>query len=395
MDNLNSTILSLIGSYLSKELDQKDFDTLQNWINESPDNELFFIEYVKLYKKSRQLGFQKIIDKNKAWKNIHPKLSNFPHTDLYDSEPGVFKLNFNFLRYAAILLVLLGLGFYFYSSTADTQAVPAVVQSAPIQPGTDKATLVLGNGKIIVLGQGNTYNADGISANGKNVAYKDSDTKIEYNYLTIPRAGQFSLQLADGTKVWLNSESQLKFPNRFINGKSRNVELVYGEAYFEVSPSTAHKGSHFNVKVKGQNVEVLGTQFNIKAYADEANIFTTLVEGKVELSNNKQVVQLHPNQQTVLNKASNTMQTKSVDVYDDIAWKDGVFSFQRKSLKEITLILSRWYDIDVVFKNPGLQNKGFNGLFEKNQGIVEILETFKKLGAISKYTIREKTVVLE
>ncbi|MCI9845769.1 FecR domain-containing protein [Flavobacterium pectinovorum] len=310
----------------------------------------------------------------------------------------IFRSNlFKLSTAAAVLLIMFSTAVYNSNIFSKIQTPVNKVVFNDIKIGTDKATLTTEDGSVIVLEKGKSFKGQNAASNGEKLVYNSGGVKTTkaYNYLSIPRGGRFYLKLSDGTEVWLNSESKIKYPIAFTEGETRNVELVYGEAYFEVSPSTAHKGSHFNVKVKDQNVEVLGTQFNVKAYEDEGNIFTTLVEGKVELSNNKHVIELHPNQQTVLNKSSNIMKTKSVDVYDDIAWKDGVFSFQRKSLKEITLILSRWYDIDVVFKNSTLQNKGFNGLFEKNQGIVEILETFKKLGAISKYTIREKTVVLE
>src|SRR6218665_2237602 len=191
-------------------------------------------------------------------------------------------------KYAAAAAVLvLGSTIYFSKSHLnEKQPNKVVVTKSVITPGTDKAILVLANGQQVALGKGSVYNGTGVHSNGTEIIYKDNQSgkeAVAYNYLTIPRGGQFFIKLADGTKVWLNSESKLKFPVSFVDGEPRQVELVYGEAYFDVSPSTAHKGSHFNVITQNQNVEVLGTEFNIKAYQDTPTIYTTLVEGKVHL----------------------------------------------------------------------------------------------------------------
>ena len=148
--------------------------------------------------------------------------------------------------------------------------------------------------------------------------------------------------LSDGTKVWLNSESQLKYPVAFNDGETRQVELVYGEAYFDVSPSTAHKGARFKVFNQSQEVEVLGTEFNIKAYKDETNIYTTLVEGKVAISAAGKNQILKPNQQSNLNLETGSIEITTVDVYNETTWIDGIFSFENKPLKEILKVLSRW-----------------------------------------------------
>ena len=145
--------------------------------------------------------------------------------------------------------------------------------------------MTLADGSKIALEKGTPVQTQNANSNGEELIYESSKntSRLVYNYLTIPRGGQFVIKLSDGTKVWLNSASQLKFPVAFIEGESREVELVYGEAYFEVSPSTAHKGAHFQVYNKKQKVEVVGTEFNIKAYKDESNIYTTLVNGKVNV----------------------------------------------------------------------------------------------------------------
>ena len=278
------------------------------------------------------------------------------------------------------------------------QDVLPVANSHKIEIGTDKATLTLEDGTNVILGNGKTYADKNLNSTGKELLYKESGValgKVTYNYLTVPRGGQYYLKLSDGTQVWLNSESQLKFPTSFIEGKTRVVELVYGEAYFEVSPSTQNNGSHFKVFTKKQVVEVLGTQFNIKAYKDEAAIYTTLVEGKVMVTSAGNVEKMVPGQQLICDVKSQALTFHQTDVSNEISWKRGVFSFERKSLKEIMTVLSRWYDFKVIFTKPEIEKKEFVGVLGRNQKIEEILNTLKEFGNIKDYEIKDKTIILK
>lgn len=324
------------------------------------------------------------IDKKADWKKIQKNTQ----TPVY---------YFNYVKYAAVVVLLFGLGFYFINnqrSNIENEVAP-VVSTTIIKPGSDKATLVLGSGKTIVLGQGNNYNANGVTANDKNIAYTDNDSKVEYNYLTIPRGGQFQLKLADGTKVWLNSQSQLKFPNHFVEGKTREVELVYGEAYFEVSPSSLHDGARFKVLNRKQEIEVIGTEFNVKAYKDEHKIYTTLVKGKITLKTGSDVFALVPDKLAVLDLHSDKVEIFPVDVYNYISWKEGVFSFESKPMKDIMIVLSRWYNVDVSFDNVELEQARFNGVLRKDQNIQSVLENMKRFGAIREYKIKNQKVELK
>jgi hypothetical protein len=272
------------------------------------------------------------------------------------------------------------------------------VISNTIVPGTDKATLTLEDGSVVLLEKGNNYKNQNANSNGEEIVYqadKVNDNHIAYNYLTIPRGGQFHVVLADGTEVWLNSESQLKYPVSFVNGESRIVELVYGEAYFNVSPSTEHLGAKFKVLNKSQEIEVLGTQFNVKAYKDELNIFTTLVEGKVNITTQGGNFDLKPNEQSTLNLQDNNFSIASVNVYNEISWKEGVFSFRRMPLEDIMKALSRWYDIEVDFESPDLKKVGFNGVVGKDQNIKEILDIIKNFGVIKDYEVINKKVIIK
>ena len=302
---------------------------------------------------------------------------------------------------AASVIALLATGYFFrealFSGLFLVDEDTTIVNST-IEKGTDKAVLTLEDGTTVTLEKGKSYQANNISSNGEKLVYsqsKNAKESIKFNYLTIPRGGQFAITLSDGTRVWLNSESQLKYPIAFIEGATREVELVYGEAYFDVSPSTDHNGAKFKVLSRYQEVEVLGTEFNVKAYKDETNTYTTLVEGKVAVSSENSKQDLTPNQQSILNMDAKTFTVETVDVYNEISWKEGVFSFEGKSLEEIMKVLSRWYDMEVVLENEAVKNVEFNGSLGKDQSIEEILNIIKNFKVIRAYEINNRTVILK
>lgn len=304
------------------------------------------------------------------------------------------------LKYAAIVVIFLGLGFLFkqnYLTKGSKENVPVFVEGH-IEVGTNKATLTLEDGTEIVLEDNPNYSDRNVTSNGTKIVYNEVEpkkVKESYNYLTIPRGGQYHLILSDGTKVWLNSESQLRYPVVFVEGETRIVELVYGEAYFEVSPSSRHKGSDFKVYNDTQEIKVLGTEFNVKAYKDETSIYTTLVEGKVALSFNGKNQTLIPNQQLKFNKETNSINIATVDVYNSIAWKEGIFVFEEEPLKDIMKVLARWYDMEVIFINEDIEKEEFSGLLRKDQKIGDILANIKKYKTIKNYRINDKKVIID
>ncbi|WP_303315182.1 FecR domain-containing protein [Flavivirga abyssicola] len=305
-----------------------------------------------------------------------------------------------FYRYiaAAVIIGLLVGGYLFKTTifnTPETQVKPVIVNNT-IEIGTDKAVLTLANGSDVVLEEGKAFQTQYASSEGKDIAYKESSvTEIAYNYLTIPRGGKYNVTLADGTIVWLNSDSKLKYPVAFLEGQPREVELLYGEAYFDVSSSIENKGASFKVLTQSQEVEVLGTEFNIKAYKEDPHILTTLVEGEVTVDNHATKKILLPNQQSNLNLSSNTLFVQDVDPYNSIAWKDGVFSFDNESLNDIIITLSRWYDVDIVLENKNLGSHEYVGVFSRDQSIEDILSTLHNVGVINTFSINYKTVTLK
>ena len=375
----------LIVKFLAKEANLEELRQLELWIR-NPINEHLFTEYFKAnYYANTAL---KTYNLECAKKNILQQINRRKAKSNYI---------FNYAIPATLALILTTT-YLFRDNLFNTTAKDAFSQRKLYKEQTkNKAVLTLENGSQVALENGNSIQTQNATSNGKVLVYQNKAKQVElvYNQLTIPRGGQYVVELSDGTKVWLNSESQLKYPVNFIKGQSRQVELAYGEAYFDVSPSSKHKGAKFKVFNQFQEIDVLGTEFNIKAYKGESNVYTTLVEGKISVSIDNRNLGLKPNQQLDLDINNNTSAIKTVDVYNEVSWKDGVFSFENKTLEEVMKVFSRWYDIEIVFKNNSIKNEEFVGILRKNKRLETILKTFKNYGVIKNYEIEDEKVVLE
>lgn len=372
-----------------KILTESDRSSLNKFNKKHP-----FTKEIRIEDLVDKTEFYSSINKEKAWESIEIK------SQKVKVKPVISLFNKSWYKYAAVFVGILATAYFFkeHLFNLDVETTPNIVNTTTIEPGTNKATLTLEDGSVITLKKGDSLQTQNVKSNGEEIIYKanESNTKdIAYNLLTIPRGGQFYVELSDGTKVWLNSDSKLKYPVHFIKGNKRQVELVYGEAYFDVTPSSKNKGEEFIVLNKSQEVQVLGTEFNIKAYKNELITYTTLVEGKVAVKHENGKQRLLPNQQMSLDAETKNISIQDVDVYNEISWKDGVFSFERKSLKEIMKVLSRWYDVDVVFENKSLEDVRFFGVLGKDQEIEEILEIIKEFKIIEEYEIKDKTIILK
>ncbi|AUP80174.1 FecR family protein [Flavivirga eckloniae] len=397
MDTINTSILKLFVAYTANEITEEQFKTLKEWIDQDPENKQQFLNFLQFYKKTRRIGFVETLDKNHAWNKVVSQLERPLIIKASQKEKKPIKLYWKYAVAASVLLMAT-LTIFLNKKAIQQQFDEPIIVNNDIEVGTDKAVLTLEDGSKVPLGKGQKYQTNNISSNDKEIVYNaisKTEPEISYNYLTIPRGGQFFVKLSDGTKVWLNSESQLKYPKFFIEGELREVELVYGEAYFEVSPSSDHKGAKFKVFTGDQEVEVLGTEFNIKAYQDENHIYTTLIEGSIALSNGVKKQKLNPNEQLVLNVNTKGIQVNPINVKNEISWKKGDFVFSRKSLKYIMKVLERWYDVNVVFSNSSLQDIEFTGELGKNQNIEEILILIKNTKIINSYVIDKNTITLK
>lgn len=254
-----------------------------------------------------------------------------------------------------------------------------------IRPGSNKAVLILGDGSEIALNdadsgriarQGNAF----ISKTGHGqIVYADAGNTNEetliYNTIHIPRGGQYSLTLPDGSKVWLNAATRLHFPVRF-QGSERLVELD-GEAYFEVA---RNERQPFRVKVRSMEVEVLGTHFNVMAYTDEATIQTTLLEGKVRLKSGESSVILRPGQQGLYAPGTH-FSVRQADPEQATAWKNGYFIFNDETLPSIMRKISRWYDADIQYASRN-NNLSYAGTISRFKNVEDVLRMLTLTGTV-------------
>jgi transmembrane sensor len=293
---------------------------------------------------------------------------------------------------AAILIMIVSAPVIYYFTHRDLKKEPQPVahhKAMPVQdvaPGDNKATLQLGDGSLVTLDNasiGELTQQDNIkiikTANGS-LAYKGTDntSAVVYNTLRTPRGGQYHVTLPDGTEVWLNAASSLRYPTAFA-GNERNVELT-GEAYFEVAKAYSNKkgpaGTEerlpFKVHVKGMEVEVLGTHFNVMAYDNEKTLNTTLLEGRVKVHKGNNSSLLSPGQQVELNSQGDFKMVPDADIDLAVAWKNGYTSFRNMDITGIMRQIERWYDVDVVYEGA-VPHRTFSGEVPRAASLSQLL----------------------
>lgn len=301
----------------------------------------------------------------------------------------VFRLTWRWAA-AAVLILIAGLSSVLLKRQPDkplrverTQPV----NSGPIKPGANVATLTLADGSTIALEDA----ADGIVAQtggtavtklGKGlISYSDKGGNAtadnhSLNTINIPRGGQYTVTLSDGTKVWLNSESSLTYPIAF-SGAERKVVLK-GEAYFEISKDEQHP---FIAQTDHAEVHVLGTHFNINAYKDEKNVKVTLLEGSVHLAAGSDKALLTPGEQGIVNPSQAGIERKRVNVNQVMAWKAGYFIFRNNTIQDIMRQIGRWYDVEVVYEGD-IPKGTFGGTYSRNKEIHELLKGLELTGLV-------------
>ncbi|MEJ7694136.1 FecR family protein [Daejeonella sp.] len=298
------------------------------------------------------------------------------------------------LGIAASILLILSTGLYFYTNRSPNLKIVKQIDSPQqriILPGGDKAVLTLSDGSRIILdnakngilakqaGVSIQKTSDGMllysfaTTGSEKISVKE-EIKIVYNKIETPKGGKYQLNLPDGSKVWLNASSSLRFPALFA-GNSREVELT-GEAFFDVAEN---KRKPFKVITKDQIVEVLGTQFNINSYSDEGVIKTTLIEGSVKIIYKDKVVMLGPGQQfQPVNSAAKVVEADTEEV---VAWKNGYFLFKNEDIRSIMRKVSRWYDVEVSYEKD-IPVVGFGGNISRSNNISEVLNALQLTNAV-------------
>lgn len=300
---------------------------------------------------------------------------------------------------AAIIIVVVGFGAVYFvgSYKSNPQFVDHNI-SVPkdINPGFSGAVLTLSNGNQILLDtakNSHLFSQSGlrlINQNGQ-LSYKNSDANsneaVVYNIMTTAKGRQYQLVLSDGTKVWLNAASSIKFPAVF-SGKERNV-FITGEAYFEVAHNAAKP---FNVAVNGENIHVLGTHFNVNAYEDELITSTTLLEGSVEITKENTTIKLLPGQQAQLKKTGEWNVLKDADIDGVTAWKDGLFVMKNADIGIVMRQIARWYDIEIIYEGT-IPSGHISGDIPRNMKLSKVLEVMQLSGV--HFTFDGKKVIVK
>ncbi|WCT10702.1 FecR family protein [Mucilaginibacter jinjuensis] len=324
---------------------------------------------------------------NQIKQRAYRELYNYINNTRPSAPAKIKKLPFRWLA-AAVLLLVGSIGIYYHYKTSSTEQVVKNNLKNDIAPGGNKAILKLADGSNLVLDDaknGQVAKQGEVLVEKKHsglLSYLTNNTTpgiaaVTYNTITTPRGGQYNVILADGTQVWLNAASSLKFPTSFT-GKERNVELT-GEAYFEVAKN---KTMPFHVTTVGQTIEVLGTHFNVNAYADEAAIKTTLLEGSVKVSGGNAQAIIKPGEQASLNVSvvnPAITVTDGIDTDEVMAWKNGSFYFNNADIQTVMRQISRWYNVDIEYAGK-IPEDHFTGKFSRNMTASNALKVLEFTG---------------
>ena len=332
-----------------------------------------------------------VANKAKMWKQVQSRMNK-------NSRYQVKR----YLKYAAIIVAFVLAGGTWWMVKENPEEIISVElsETSMLSPGTPKAYILFSSGQrmdltttehdTMIMEKGMQVR---VGSSGK-ISYVPGDSgsilkqEIVYNTIVVPRGGEYKLELADGTLVWLNSDSELRYPVKFA-GSQRDVWLK-GEGYFEVSKKPEKP---FRVVVDDMIVKVLGTSFNINAYKDRGNILTTLVSGKVDIQDmsGKSLVVMSPNQQVDFRHGKISVQ--EVDVTRFVSWIDGKFYFNDMTLENIMSQLQRWYDIEVFFVDEELKSYPFTGVIRRDFTAGQIFEIIEKTTRV-KFNVRGKCVTV-
>ncbi len=372
-DSEYKRIALLIAKEVNGEISEEELKILGEWRRRDDNNEALYCELLNSQKFKTWLAARNLVDIEEGWANIIPKIRK---ESRIKSIKKVMRIAASFL----IPLLIGGMAYFYISNQISSKKINQQ-KYVQIRPGSSKATLILGDGRSMILdsiGAVSLTEIDGTQIQKKEgeISYqKKEETKGKsqvYNTINVPLGGEYKLTLADGTKVYLNSMTTLKYPVQF-GPDNREVELS-GEAYFEV---VENKAKPFVVNTKEMKVEVLGTSFNVNAFEDSQNTVTTLVEGKVKLTHslNSEYEQiLNPNEQAILDNLTGKIALRTVDVNNFTSWKDGQLVFYDMPLESIMILLTRWYSAKVFYLNPEVKSIRFSGSLDKYDEIGKFID---------------------
>ena len=380
----------IIAASLKGNANDEEQRTLREWLSVSTRNKKIYDEF----KDGKRLE-QKIVESQQInWKN------DYQHFITKRQRTRKNRRMKMIIRYAAILSLPIVAAGIFLLQKNDRQAIVSI--SEVIKPGEHKAVLITGGGERITLSDSTLspiqeQNGMIVNVTNNKVSYILPEDSLctqgspIFNTLQIPRGGEYFLTLADGTEVWLNAETEIRYPVQFTGDK--RVVYLDGEAYFTVAPD---KNKPFTVVSTHASVSVLGTQFNFRAYPDERDVQTTLVSGSVIMQSEKykQQIKLVPGEQGVLEKNSAKLMKQEVNTYLYTAWKDGRFAFRDARLEDLFNILARWYDLSVFYQSPEAKDIRFTGDLNKTDDFKSILKIIEQNERVI-FTVNQRTVFIQ
>ncbi|MCT4603991.1 MAG: DUF4974 domain-containing protein [Marinifilum sp.] len=376
-------ISELIVKHLKGQLDANQENELKKWLKKPGKKERFdqIVSKERILQKSFEYDeFNQEAAWTKLDKQIKPKLD--------------YK---KWLAYAAVLLIPLAIGFLLLQKTPEYETGLAEVQK--IEPGSSNAVIYFSNGEIVDLSK----DTSGVIRSKENLLVERDSNQLKINdeellagrlgkmnRIVTPIGGEYQVVLPDGTKVWMNANSYLEFPSKF-SIKERKV-IAKGELYFDVE---RNKEWPFVVATKGMELRVLGTEFNVRAYEDEEEILSTLVEGSVQVNNSLgEEIILNPGYQAIIKRNDNSLTNVLANIEEVTAWKNGQFIFDNRRLENIMYDLARWYDIKVFFANATVKDKNFSVDVQRYGNIEDILKLIEGTGD-AQFTIKGNVITVE
>ncbi|MDD2420159.1 MAG: DUF4974 domain-containing protein [Bacteroidales bacterium] len=376
---------SIIGRSSNDELGE-----LRKWRDKQAENEQLYQKFLDKEYIKAEYERLRIIDHSNAMNNMKARIAAHNRKNVKQYIRKISAVAAILITLVSGLVMLDGTIYNFFGSGRK-------LTEQQIKHGQVKALLTLGNGKSIQLDDAEaTIKEEELlisKAENGSLSYEGvkptEQGKIKFNDLVIPRGGEFSLILEDGTKVWLNADSKLRYPIAFT-GEERKVFLE-GEAYFKVS-----KGSKpFVVDVQGQLVQVYGTEFNISGYPSDPKVYTTLVEGKVSVKAiyDNNVVELEPGFQSIFNKNNLEIELREVNTDEVASWKTGMIVFENQSLEQIMQNLARWYNFDYKYTGNDISHLQYRGKVPRYGDFKEVLKVLEECGGI-KLSVKGKMVTI-
>ena len=380
----DTTIIRLILGHWAGKLSEPEKKELDNWLAQSEKHRIYFQKWCDDERQNELLSKIGCYDPGEGWQQVVRKRN--------------MRRNRRWWLVAAASVAILfgGLAVYRYSKIP--VSLPLASEETSIYPGKRMARLITPSGETVLLDtlrqteiqQMKLHNDQGRVVIQAACGDANGDQPV-YHCLEVPRGGEFSFLLPDSTTVFLNAESRLRFPDRFVPGSERIVYLS-GEAYFDVKRDPR---SPFLVCLEHSAVKVTGTSFNVKAYPDDTNEATTLISGTVSMGigTTEQWIVLKPGEQGYYDATRKTLSQQTVDVNYYTAWKDGVFAFYRQPLEEVMKTLGRWYLFDTHYQNEALKSILYTGKIYRHASIREVLHTFELMDELT-FDIKGKEVIV-